>query len=165
MPSYPLPAPRIEKRSNAVNFVKRSLPPRSGSRLQVEWNCVQMEPSILNKYLSTKRNENYVVFCIRQEELMKIFSILSSHKYFPNFSRRAKENIYLNFPLVHSWRSALSDSHWQIISEGKICADFAQIFTVCMYVPIGVERTIHTSHGGTWRTMHCRLCINCYGTG
>jgi hypothetical protein len=21
------------------------------------------------------------------------------------------------------------------------------------------------NHGGTWRTMHCRLCINCYGTG
>ncbi len=21
------------------------------------------------------------------------------------------------------------------------------------------------SHGGIWRTMHCRLCINCYGTG
>jgi hypothetical protein len=20
-------------------------------------------------------------------------------------------------------------------------------------------------HGGTWRTMHCRLCINCYGAG
>jgi hypothetical protein len=20
-------------------------------------------------------------------------------------------------------------------------------------------------HGGIWRTMHCRLCINCYGTG
>jgi hypothetical protein len=19
-------------------------------------------------------------------------------------------------------------------------------------------------HGGIWRTMHCRLCINCYGT-
>jgi hypothetical protein len=21
------------------------------------------------------------------------------------------------------------------------------------------------NHGGIWRTMHCRLCINCYGTG
>jgi hypothetical protein len=21
------------------------------------------------------------------------------------------------------------------------------------------------THGGTWRTIHCRLCINCYGTG
>jgi hypothetical protein len=20
-------------------------------------------------------------------------------------------------------------------------------------------------HGGIWRTLHCRLCINCYGTG
>jgi hypothetical protein len=20
-------------------------------------------------------------------------------------------------------------------------------------------------HGGIWRTMHCRLCINCYGSG
>ncbi len=20
-------------------------------------------------------------------------------------------------------------------------------------------------HGGIWRTMHCRLCIKCYGTG
>jgi len=22
-----------------------------------------------------------------------------------------------------------------------------------------------TPHGGIWRTMHCRLCINCYGIG
>ncbi len=137
--------------------VNRSLPldPDPAYR----WNCLQMsravhitwhgaqinfgdlppyltyviEPSILNKCLSTKINENYVVLCIRQEELMKIFSILFSHKYFPNFCRRANENIYLNFPLVHSWRSALSDSHWQIISEGKICADFGT-YMYCTYV-------------------------------
>ncbi len=27
------------------------------------------------------------------------------------------------------------------------------------------ESVIPQNHGGAWRTMHCRLCINCYGTG
>jgi hypothetical protein len=27
---------------------------------------------------------------------------------------------------------------------------------------VNKDRT--TNHGGTWRTMHCRLCINCYGS-
>ncbi len=25
-----------------------------------------------------------------------------------------------------------------------------------------VMNRIHSKHGGIWRTMHCRLCINCY---
>ncbi len=32
-------------------------------------------------------------------------------------------------------------------------------------VILGILTICTLEHGGTWRTMHCRLCIKCYGTG
>ncbi len=40
------------------------------------------------------------------------------------------------------------------------------LFIICYKIIYSAwDRNLRLKHVGIWRTMHCRLCINCYGTG
>ncbi len=57
-------------------------------------------------------------------------------------------------PLAGGFRHSFWNSCWKFLA---VC--------LYMYHPTSMWSTLSCKHGGIWRTIHCRLHINCYGTG
>ncbi len=79
--------------------------------------------------------------------------LIEAHKYAA--SARCKYKLY---PALH-WKTGphLPAFIFYLQYSGRPC------WILGYLCPINSSDTY--CHGGTWRTIHCRLCINCYRTG